>query len=500
MNLEKAAEIISKTHPVDVKRYEEAIEELVKTGKLLLIGPTGSGKTSLVELVYVASALDALEGEDQELPPKLTYILPTQSLIRAKANEFRSLLSNFPHFTPKVSEAYSLSRKEPFSDVLVASYDYYHAFKLGLIGHASRFYQALPELSIKAFDELHVIAQGAKIENLLSHVKASTNVVIMTATLHPEVERVLTEKLGFQKAYLEPFRKNRIKEFDVIDKEQIKDTIEGKTVIFANTVEEAEEIYNTLKSDFDTLLIHGAMTIAEREEAEEQINEKQVIVMTQVGEVGLNIKGLNTVITARAPLENLIQRIGRIRVKGRAFIVKEMSCGPYEENTVKSSVEAVEDYGINNLLDDAELAGKVMGEVENVSLGPIPIYRSLVGEMDRVAKEYLLRESIHHYVARQEELEKAQNPKGVLRKASVVVEGGKVRMNTALKRVLGFEKSVVSFEVLKSIRVRVKPAVKYSSGKKREWVTDLARLYWRASKDMNTYSSLASSVVEVLST
>jgi len=66
-----------------------------------------------------------------------------------------------------------------------------------------------------------------------------------------------------------------------------------RTLILVNTVDKAQEVYRDLKEDLcgsrNTVLIHGDYAYRDRAKKEEQINNADILVSTQVAEVSLDI-------------------------------------------------------------------------------------------------------------------------------------------------------------------------------------------------------------------
>lgn len=119
----------------------------------------------------------------------------------------------------------------------------------------------------------------------------------------------------------------------------------NKDVLFVvNTVRRAISLYDYLKrkynNKFDIELVHARFVEADRfrkeilfetYRREKPIKRKPLIVIaTQVAECGLDYP-FDMVITELAPIEAIIQRIGRIRHGGRAYIFDIPSYEPYVE-------------------------------------------------------------------------------------------------------------------------------------------------------------------------
>lgn len=383
---------------IDLDRYEHIFYELKKNGKVLVLGPVGSGKTTVVEALYLNEALKAVEGKEVEFFPKVNYALPTTSLINAKQNEFEKELKpaveSLTGIEINITTAHSFVPKHFFSDITLYSYDMYSALMFLAFEKNYRVLQLVPGSAIHVLDEVHLFRDKKALEVLTSLAGSLSNVIILTGTINTALRNMYKEK-GVKILELEPFRTNKIRDFAIerAASEQEKygliynhvvDTLtngNGKVLVVVNTVRDAMETYMRLSKTLNgkrVVMVHSAMSLGERERVEKNLNENDVIVATQVAEVGLNIKNLWKVITVQAPLDSLIQRFGRIRVEGEAVLIDEVYKDkkakdgvsqysvPYYHEHVRRTMGVLESYvgsRINEIIDDVWKVGCLLDEV-----------------------------------------------------------------------------------------------------------------------------------------
>jgi CRISPR-associated endonuclease/helicase Cas3 len=103
--------------------------------------------------------------------------------------------------------------------------------------------------------------------------------------------------------------------------QETKDMLEKKTLVIANTVRRAQQVYSLLSEVNNRRigLIHGLFTYKDRREKEEDLRDVDILVSTQVAEVSLDIS-FKVLVTETAPLPSLIQRFGRVNRYGEHWI------------------------------------------------------------------------------------------------------------------------------------------------------------------------------------
>ncbi len=121
----------------------------------------------------------------------------------------------------------------------------------------------------------------------------------------------------------------------------------GKTLIVVNTPSKAIRLYWLLtNTGFQPILIHGRLTIHDREKAEKNLENAQILVSTQVVESGVDID-FNYLFTDIAPVSNLIQRAGRVNRRLRGGVVGEVHVytggyiGVYDKRIVELTAHSI---------------------------------------------------------------------------------------------------------------------------------------------------------------
>ncbi|RLF81130.1 CRISPR-associated helicase Cas3' [Thermococci archaeon] len=365
-----------------LRAWRKISEIMEEGGKVVIEVPTAGGKTEAAIFPYLYQIVSG----DWKVP-RLIYVLPTRSLVEKQAERIRKLLvkvlqlKGFDEETAKtmsrkmVQIEYGLTETYAFLGfILLTTWD---AFLYGLAAHrtvGSRFTfpaGAIAE-SLVVFDEVQMYQDeilymprliGLVIEKLS---EANVPLVFMTATLPTELKRMLkiedgeivrveesdTKKPMRGRVSVE-VRKSSLEEF----KGEIENVLKsGKRVlIIRNTVSSAVRAYKWVKKNFPNnskVIVHSRFTQQDRKKKEQEIEDADIIVATQVVEAGLDLPNIGLVITDLAPLDALIQRVGRCARRegevGKAIIVL-----PEMENVENERVV----FGFN------ELKGKVLANL-----------------------------------------------------------------------------------------------------------------------------------------
>ncbi len=326
-------------------RTWEAIERIMREGgKVVIEVPTAGGKTEAAVVPFLSAVY-----RNTWPVARLIYVLPTRSLVEKQAERIRKLVSGILQLRGKSEEEaeklaeklvvveYGLERTHAFLGwIVVTTWD---SFLYGLAAHRTvgnrfTFPAGAIAQSLIIFDEVQMYQdESMYMPRLLSLVvgvleKANVPVVVMSATIPSKLKEMITgkaETITVERVDKKgPSRGNvgvRVVEGEV---EDVLDDIRGalkegrKVLVVRNTVAKAVETYELLKGQLagilnpsEILLLHGRFTLRDRRKKEEAIESARLIVSTQVIEAGLDLSNIGLVVTDIAPLDALIQRIGR---------------------------------------------------------------------------------------------------------------------------------------------------------------------------------------------
>lgn len=318
---------------------------------ILVAAPTGWGKTALALLRMTLKE-----------PIKVFYILPTITAIKDFYENFASIL-----------DKRYLGEYFYFADVELLRMDYFdEEYPLDMYRYfipkitittidqlllttlqAGKYYIRRFNLrnSLIVIDEFHLLTPQmiACMRVFLRDLLRSYNFscLFMSATPSPIYEELLKEVIPHMKTIVLDNEYSRLKRHkikylsdhfveELISEED--DFLEKRTMIILNTVNEAQRLYTVLNEKIGgtkkVVLIHGDFAYKDRVRKEEQINNADILISTQVAEVSLDIS-FDRLITELAPLPSLVQRFGRVNRYGKeasevnVYICKPRSSRPY---------------------------------------------------------------------------------------------------------------------------------------------------------------------------
>ncbi len=337
--------------PYDYQRRAwERILEVMESGKTVTIEvPTAGGKTEAATMPFIHQVISG-----DWLVSRLIYVLPTRSLVRRQARRLERYMRRASDLSGRASSGDSVRVEmgmEPtflfLGDLIVSTWD---AFLYGLAAHrtlGTRFTfpaGAIAE-SMVVFDEVQMYQDeemympslmGLVVERLR---EARIPTVVMTATMPPQLKGVLgiTGYPTVEVSESDERKPERgdvsielveadLGEEDLIDRVSRAVEMGGKALIVRNTVSRAVETYRQLSDEFEgIMLLHSRLTVGDREDRERSLDDARIIVATQVVEAGLDMPSVLELVTDLAPLDALIQRVGRCARRhgeeGRATIV-----------------------------------------------------------------------------------------------------------------------------------------------------------------------------------
>ncbi|WP_074964160.1 CRISPR-associated helicase Cas3' [Pyrococcus kukulkanii] len=325
------------------KRAWAQIEKIMcEGGKVVIEVPTAGGKTEAAVMPFLVEAYNGTWAVS-----RLIYVLPTRSLVEKQAERIRKLVAKLLQLRGKSKrEAEELAEKlvvveyglEPthafLGWVVVTTWD---AFLYGLAAHrtiGSRFTFPAGAIaqSLVVLDEVQMYQdESLYMPRLLSLVveqleKANVPVVIMSATIPTELRKMIAgeaEIVGVEEEDRYKPQRGRVDVKvhpgtleDVLSEIKAELKAGKRVLIVRNTVDRAIETYRKLlemreELGVEPLLIHGRFTVEDRKKKEKALDSAKLIVATQVVEAGLDLPNIGLVITDIAPLDALIQRIGR---------------------------------------------------------------------------------------------------------------------------------------------------------------------------------------------
>lgn len=318
--------------------------------------PTGKGKTEA-----------ALLWADRNLNGgKLIYLLPTRVTSNAMYLRIKKFFGDnvgISHGTAALTIAEEkswrteeyMSKKllsstfmEPITiatidQLLLAKFNWYHWESI----------EQNTAFSAVVFDEIHSYDTytTALIFNLVSELKEKgAKFAFMSATfpdyLREGLEKIIGEKPIIHEKDYDNLCRHRIHYIDMPIENAIqnirKDYEKGKKILaILNTIEKSIEIYKELKVGIrnnDIMLYHSRFIERDRREKEDKIIKcaKQshgfIAVTTQVVEVSLDID-YDVLYTEVAPIDTLVQRMGRVNRKGKKGVVDVFIYEPSEESS-----------------------------------------------------------------------------------------------------------------------------------------------------------------------
>ncbi len=348
------------------RAWQKICEIMRDGGKVVIEVQTAGGKTEAAIMPFLQEMYDETWSVS-----RLIYVLPTRSLVEKQAERIRELVeklyslkgySNAEEISKKsVLVEYGLEETHAFlGSIILATWD---SFLYGLAAHrkiGNRFTFPAGSIaqSLVIFDEVQMYQDCSLYMPMLFALviklleKAKVPIVIMSATIPSKLMNIIAKDATkievLNNDELKPLRgevKVEISEsFDSILKDIVDTLKAGKKVLFVrNTVDKARNTYEKLKGlnevqNKEVMLIHSRFTAEDRKEKEMMLEKADLIVATQVVESGLDLENVGLVVTDIAPLDALIQRIGRCArrrgEKGKAIILIEAEIQP--EYTRKS--------------------------------------------------------------------------------------------------------------------------------------------------------------------
>ena len=330
-----------------------------------LRAPTGTGKTEA--LLLWANDAD-----------RLIYLLPTQATVNAMWERLREIYGDGNVALAHGRASYML-HMESEEDILeerlfgsvfakpitVATLDQY------LISHLNGRHweerRCLTKQSKIVLDEIHAYEPytlGLLLKALETDPPAYF--AIASATLPPSLLK-LFPKGTLIEAEHNLWRRTRHRlhlEDDLLQnvlERALSFAISGKRVlIVANTIREAQMLYQTLKNELKwdkCHLLHARFAFRDRQEKEQKVKDPKpgtIFIATQIVEVSLDIS-YDVLLTEIAPIDALVQRMGRVNRFDDQPPVPVIICSRYSENSGHVYGKEILDYSLEILRELPEL-------------------------------------------------------------------------------------------------------------------------------------------------
>lgn len=343
---------------------QSKVLKLKEKEDILIIGPTGIGKTATS--LFWSDIM-----QDTKKSRRIYYLLPFISSINALYKDMHSKDMSVSMLHNKAEYFLNEMEKEDTKDK-------YNLFKKGIkqiniatiyqvvkcVFACQRYEMLLAQFknSIFIIDEIHCfdIKQTALLLTTLKFFKEKLNIsiCIMSASIPTNLQKLICTELGIKKIvkaskedYKIRHKVHRVKK-DILDSiDTIKKDLEDnkRVILCINTVNTAQELYTQLK-EYNPVLIHGRMNTRDREKAEQNLKNCNLLIGTQAIEVSLDID-FDKMYTEIAPLDSLLQRLGRVNrygVKG----ISDIFIYNYTSNIYKQELITRTDIVIDDIIQN----------------------------------------------------------------------------------------------------------------------------------------------------
>lgn len=337
-------------------------QQRTKTAKdevIQLRAPTGTGKTE---------ALILWAGDTE----RLIYLLPTQATVNAMWKRLRCIYGD-DHVALAHGRANYMLRNESDEDplemrlfgsvfakpVTVATLDQYLFAHLN--GRHWEERRCLAKRATVILDEIHAY-EPYTLGLLLKALEQEKPVrlALASATLPPPLLRLFPKGtlIEAEHALWQRSRHQLHLEDDLLQnvlERALSFAKSGKKVlVVANTIREAQILYRTLKNELNwdkCYLLHARFAFRDRQEKEEKVKDPKpgtIFIATQIVEVSLDIS-YDVLLTEIAPIDALVQRMGRVNRRGNQPQAPVIVCCKYSESSKRIYGKEILDYSLEIL-------------------------------------------------------------------------------------------------------------------------------------------------------
>jgi len=350
--VQKLLENFSITKPTPIQR--RAIPEIIRQKSVLLVSPTGSGKTEAAILPLMSNIVHRKRGEGV----KILYVNPLKALTR---DLFERIYDYANFLQLKVRPLYGDVNKVfklPAPEIVIITPESLEV----VLDWAPRWWPYFKTVEHVIIDEVHELInskRGYQLLILIERLKLLTGKPIqrigLSATLSDSLKAA--EFFGGSDGPLEVIEadESRPYDFEVIaalprnEEEERNPFLAGakviaeltysgpKTLVFTNSRQSAERLQYLLNQNWSlgAVVHHGSVGLGEREKAQDAFKTGLIrcVIATKTLELGIDIGDIEQVIQYKSPgrANVLLQRAGRSQHKpGKKSTCKVISLDPVD--------------------------------------------------------------------------------------------------------------------------------------------------------------------------
>lgn len=317
--------LISQGYTLPTEIQELGIPQILKGENVLLISPTGTGKTEAA-LLPIFHKILTIWGKDGL---RAIYITPLKALNRdifkrmVKIAEYLGISMTVRHGDTPISERKKLL--EQATNIIVTTPETFQSFLV-----IEKYRKYLKDLKVVIVDEVHELAENKRGVQLsvslerLVRIAGEYQRIALSATVG-DLEKVAKLIFGIDRNYViivpELIRPMKITityaPLEKVREITLKEMTNNRSaILYTNTRQLAELLGYALNvKNFHVAVHHGSLSRSLREEAEAKLKSGDIdlVVATSSLELGLDIKWVDIVFQLSSPrtVSTLIQRIGR---------------------------------------------------------------------------------------------------------------------------------------------------------------------------------------------